>query len=107
MSRPAPGTARDVGPEPRDPTQRGHGTVVTVRSGGAGVVIRVEGRLDDVAARAILDAVRVAVTAGDAVSIELAAADGLDTDAARDLALCARLGAQLQIVRGPEPRSAE
>jgi hypothetical protein len=71
---------------------------VTVRAEEDGVVIRVEGPLDDLAGRALLDAVRVATTSGDAVAIELRSIDCLTYSAVRDLAVCSHLGAELHII---------
>jgi hypothetical protein len=70
-------------------------TAVTVRAEEDGVVIRVEGPLDDLAGRALLDAVRVATTSGDAVAIELRSIDCFTYSAVRDLAACSHLGAEL------------
>jgi hypothetical protein len=74
--------------------------VVTVRTGDCGVTIRVNGRVDDIAARAMTDAVRVAIDAGDDATIELRSVAGLTSSAVRELAVCAHLGAQLYFV-GP------
>jgi hypothetical protein len=73
-------------------------TAVTVRADDGGIVIRVEGPLDDVTGRAILDAVRVAVLAGDSVTIEHRSADEVTSGAVRDLSVCAHLGAELHFV---------
>jgi hypothetical protein len=71
---------------------------VTLHADADGVVIRVEGHLDDLAGRALLDAARFALRAGDDVTIELRSVDGFTSSAVRDLAVCAQLGAELHFV---------
>jgi hypothetical protein len=71
---------------------------VTLRAERDGVVMSVEGHLDDVAARALLDAARFAVASGDHVTIELRSVEAFTSSAVRDLAVCAQMGAELHFV---------
>jgi hypothetical protein len=77
--------------------KRSAGIVVQPTSGGVGM--RVEGVLDELASRALLDAVEAARQAGEAVLVEVEVPDGLSRETIRNLAACASRGARLRFNR--------
>jgi hypothetical protein len=91
----------------REPDLEGTGrpTTVTVRARPGGVTLRVEGLLDEPAAHALVDAVRVASEAGDDVAVEVGPLENVTSGAIRELAVCTRLGAVLHFVGPSATRS--
>jgi hypothetical protein len=77
---------------------KGRGAIVVQPTSG-GVGMRVEGVLDEIASRALLDAVEAALEGSEAVRVEVVVTDGLSRETIRNLAACASRGARLRFNR--------